>query len=168
MAGNSIEMSGKRCPEEFDRIDKVKSSDKFLVNDSEDGINKYCTPSQINKGLLELELHYEDAVQAKNDAQAAATEAGNSAATAGMRTMLPPLQQRQNHRRMPQRPPKLTRKPLRPTPKPLKLMRSHQKVPPRPRRQRLWLQRPMRRSRRQQQKPLRLQPRIRRQRRKKL
>lgn len=83
MAGNSTEMSGKRFPEEFDRIDKVKSSDKLLVNDSKDGINKFCTPSQINEGLLELELHYEDAVQAKNDAQAAATEAGNSAATAG-------------------------------------------------------------------------------------
>ena len=83
MAGNSIEMSGKRFPEEFDRIDKVKSSDKFLVNDSEDGINKYCTPSQINKGLLELELHYEDAVKAKNDAEAAATAAAESATEAG-------------------------------------------------------------------------------------
>ena len=83
MAGNSIEMSGKRFPEEFDRIDKVKSSDKFLVNDSADGINKYCTPSQINKGLLELELHYEDAVKAKNDAQSAATAAAGSATEAG-------------------------------------------------------------------------------------
>ena len=76
-------MSGKRFPEEFDRIDKVKSSDKLLIHDSEDGVDKYCTPSQMNAGLEELELHYEDAVQAKNDAQAAATEAAGSATAAG-------------------------------------------------------------------------------------
>ena len=73
---------GKRFPEEFDRIDKVKSNDKLLINDSEDGLDKFATPAQFNASLEELETHYEDAVAAKEAAEAAqraATEQANKA-----------------------------------------------------------------------------------------
>ena len=73
---------GKAFPEEFNRIDKVKSGDKIMINDSEDGVNKYATPGQFNASLKELETHYEDAVKAKEDAQTAATEAAESATEA--------------------------------------------------------------------------------------
>lgn len=62
---------GKRFPEEFQRIDKVKSNDKLLIHDSEDGIDKYATPSQFNASLDELSVHYEDAIAAKEAAVAA-------------------------------------------------------------------------------------------------
>lgn len=62
---------GKRFPEEFDRIDKVKSNDKLLINDSEDGLDKFATPAQFNASLEELETHYDDAVAAKEAAEAA-------------------------------------------------------------------------------------------------
>lgn len=62
---------GKRFPEEFQRIDKVKSNDKLLIHDSEDGIDKYATPSQFNASLDELSVHYEDAIAAKEEAVAA-------------------------------------------------------------------------------------------------
>lgn len=62
---------GKRFPEEFQRIDKVKSNDKLLIHDSEDGIDKYATPSQFNASLNELSVHYEDAIAAKEAAVAA-------------------------------------------------------------------------------------------------
>lgn len=75
-------MAGKRFPEDFDRIDKVKSSDKLLINDSKDGIDKYATPSQFNAALQELETHYEDAAQAKEVAQAAASTAATHASNA--------------------------------------------------------------------------------------
>lgn len=74
---------GKAFPEEFNRIDKVKSGDKIMINDSEDGVNKYATPGQFNASLKELETHYEDAVKAKEDAQTAATAAAGSATKAG-------------------------------------------------------------------------------------
>lgn len=69
---------GKRFPEEFQRIDKVKSNDKLLIHDSEDGIDKYATPSQFNASLDELSVHYEDAIAAKE----AAVAAQNAAETA--------------------------------------------------------------------------------------
>lgn len=73
---------GKRFPEEFQRIDKVKSNDKLLIHDSEDGIDKYATPSQFNASLDELSVHYEDAIAAKEAAVAAqrAAEAAESGA----------------------------------------------------------------------------------------
>ena len=69
---------GKAFPEEFDRIDKVKSGDKIMINDSEDGVNKYATPSQFNASLDELELHYSDALKAKEKAEEAASAAEES------------------------------------------------------------------------------------------
>ena len=60
---------GKKFPEEFDRIDKVKGSDRLLINDSGDGLNKYATPGQFNESLNELETHYQDAVDAKEAAK---------------------------------------------------------------------------------------------------
>ena len=76
---------GKRFPEEFQRIDKVKSNDKLLIHDSEDGIDKYATPSQFNASLDELSVHYEDAIAAKEAAvvaQKAAETAESGAKTA--------------------------------------------------------------------------------------
>lgn len=69
---------GKAFPEEFGRIDKVKSGDKIMINDSEDGVNKYATPSQFNASLEELELHYSDALKAKEKAEEAASAAEES------------------------------------------------------------------------------------------
>lgn len=70
---------GKKFPEEFDRIDKVKGSDKLLVNDSADGLNKYATPGQFNESLAELETHYNDAVAAKDAAVTAASSSARNA-----------------------------------------------------------------------------------------
>lgn len=72
----------KRFPEDFERIDKVKSSDKLLINDSADGVDKYATPAQFNASLAELEEHYDDAATAASNAQAAATSASTSASSA--------------------------------------------------------------------------------------
>lgn len=46
-------MAGKRFPEDFDRIDKIKTTDKLLINDSKDGVDKYVTASQFYALLQE-------------------------------------------------------------------------------------------------------------------
>lgn len=47
-------MEGKRFPEEFERIDEVKNTDKILVCDSDDMINKYASVLQLRPILSEL------------------------------------------------------------------------------------------------------------------
>lgn len=54
---------GKKFPEEFKRIDKVKSNDKILIHDSSDGVDKYATPGQFNESLNELMTAIEDELQ---------------------------------------------------------------------------------------------------------
>ena len=46
-------MAGKRFPEDFDRIDKIKTTDKMLIYDSKDGVDKYVTASQFYALLQE-------------------------------------------------------------------------------------------------------------------
>lgn len=71
-------MAGKRYPNEFDRIDKVKANDKFLVADDSDGVVKYATPAQINAQFEGLVADIDTA----STAAAAAMEAMESAVVA--------------------------------------------------------------------------------------
>lgn len=68
-------MAGKKFAADFERIDEVKSGDKVLIQDSDTGVVKYATPSQINAKFDDLVADIATAVQAKTDAQDARDDA---------------------------------------------------------------------------------------------
>ena len=62
---------GKKFAADFERIDEVKGNDKILIQDSNTGVVKYASPSQINAKFDKLVADIETAVQAVADARAA-------------------------------------------------------------------------------------------------
>ena len=62
---------GKKFAADFERIDEVKGNDKILIQDSNTGVVKYASPSQINAKFDKLVADIETAVQAVVDARAA-------------------------------------------------------------------------------------------------
>ena len=62
---------GKKFAADFERIDEVKGNDKILIQDSNTGVVKYASPSQINAKFDKLVADIETAVQAAADARAA-------------------------------------------------------------------------------------------------
>ena len=62
---------GKKFAADFERIDEVKGNDKILIQDSNTGVVKYASPSQLNAKFDKLVADIETAVQAVADARAA-------------------------------------------------------------------------------------------------
>lgn len=62
---------GKKFAADFERIDEVKGNDKILIQDSNTGVVKYASPSQINAKFDKLVADIDTAVQAVVDARAA-------------------------------------------------------------------------------------------------